>query len=67
VSPVDVLVGLGVIALLYGAVRVGTSLSVNVTPGSSSARLPTGFGHVPYYAACSLLRMFVALGVVGVS
>jgi hypothetical protein len=42
------------VALLYGITRVGESLSVNVTPGSSTARLPTGLSHLPYYAACSL-------------
>ena len=62
VSAADVVVGFGVVALLYGITRVGESLSVNVTPGSSTARLPTGLSHLPYYAACSLLRMFVALG-----
>jgi NitT/TauT family transport system permease protein len=63
VSPIDLAIGLGVVALLYGTVRVGRSLSVSVTPGASSSGLPTGLSHVPYYAACSLLRMFVALGV----
>jgi len=61
VSPVDALVGLGVVALLYGGLRVGASLSVRITAGSATASLPTGLSHVPYYAACSLLRMFVAL------
>jgi NitT/TauT family transport system permease protein len=61
VSPIDVVVGLGVIALLYGAVRIGKSLSVTITPGASSTALPTGFGHIPYYATSSLLRMFIAL------
>jgi len=62
VSPIDLLVGLGVIALLYGVARLGKSLSVSVTPGSSTSKLPIGLSHIPYYAACSLLRMFVALG-----
>jgi NitT/TauT family transport system permease protein len=61
VSPIDVVVGLGVVALLYGAVRIGKSLSVTITPGASSTALPTGLSHVPYYAASSLLRMFIAL------
>ncbi len=61
VSPVDLAVGLGVVALLYGAVRIGTSLSVNIAPGANSTSLPTGLSHLPYYAAASLLRMFVAL------
>jgi NitT/TauT family transport system permease protein len=61
ISPVDLVVGLGVIALLYGAARVGVSLSVRITAGSSSSRLSTGLSNLPYYAACSLLRMFCAL------
>ena len=63
VSPVDLLVGLGVVALLYGVARLGASLSVRVTPGAYSSKLSTGLSHIPYYAACSLLRMFVALAV----
>ncbi len=61
VSPVDVIVGLGVVALLYGVARLGESLRVTVTPGASTSSLPTGLSNIPYYAACSLLRMFVAL------
>ena len=61
VSPVDLLVGLGVVALLYGVARVGESLRVTVTPGATTSKLPIGLGDIPYYAACSLLRMFVAL------
>jgi len=41
--------------------RLGHSLSVDVTAGSSPSALPTGIGHVPFYAAASLLRMFSAL------
>jgi NitT/TauT family transport system permease protein len=61
VSAVDLGVGLAVIGLLYAVARVGASLSVTVTPGASSSALSTGLVHIPYYAACSLLRMFVAL------
>jgi NitT/TauT family transport system permease protein len=61
VSLVDLLVGLGAIALLYGIFRIGRSLSVTVTPGTVSSKFSTGLGEIPYYAACSLLRMFVAL------
>ena len=41
--------------------RLGHSLSVDVTAGSSPSALPTGISHVPFYAAASLLRMFSAL------
>jgi hypothetical protein len=40
VSPIDLLVGLGVVALLYGVARVGESLRVTVTPGASTSKLP---------------------------
>jgi NitT/TauT family transport system permease protein len=63
VSPADFAVGLGIVALLYGVARLGKSLSVRVTPGAYSSKLSTGLGHIPYYAACSLLRMFVALAI----
>jgi hypothetical protein len=53
VSPIDVVVGLGLVALLYGPVRIGTSLSVTIIPGASSAALPTGLSHIPFYAASS--------------
>jgi len=61
ISPIDLLVGLAVIALFYGIARLGESLSVRITPGASSTKLSTGLSHLPYYAACSLLRMFIAL------
>jgi NitT/TauT family transport system permease protein len=61
VSPIDLVIGLAVIALFYGVTRIGESLSVRITPGTST-KLPTGLSHLPYYAACSLLRMFIALG-----
>jgi NitT/TauT family transport system permease protein len=60
-SPVDLVVGLGVVGLLYGAVRLGESLSVRLTPGISTAKVSTGLSHIPYYAVCSLSRMFIAL------
>lgn len=60
-SLADVVVGFGVLALLYGTVRLGRSMTVRFVPGSAAVPLPTGIAHVPYYAARSLLRMFIAL------
>ena len=57
----DVLVGFGVIAVLYGALRLGESMSVTITPGASSKTISTSVADVPYYAARSLVRMFIAL------
>ena len=62
VGLIDVAIALAIVAIFYGIARLGESLSVTVTPGSSASTLPTGISHVPYYAACSLLRMFIALG-----
>jgi NitT/TauT family transport system permease protein len=60
-GPLDIAIALVVVAVFYGIARLGGSLSVNVTPGSIPSQVPTGISHVPYYAACSLLRMFAAL------
>jgi NitT/TauT family transport system permease protein len=58
---VDVVVGAAIIALLYIVVRLGQSLSVNFTPGRTPVVISTDISNVPYYAARSLLRMFIAL------
>ena len=57
----DVVVGAGIIAVLYGVVRLGQAMAVNFTPGRTQVQLPTDIANVPYYAARSLLRMFIAL------
>ncbi|HMK63721.1 MAG TPA: ABC transporter permease subunit, partial [Acidimicrobiales bacterium] len=61
VSPADVLIGFGVLALLYGVVKLGRAMTVTYTPGKTSLPLPTGLSHLPYYVARSLLRMGIAL------
>jgi NitT/TauT family transport system permease protein len=62
ISWVDVVVGAAIIALLYIVVRLGRSLSVNFTPGRTPVVISTDISNVPYYAARSLLRIFIALG-----
>ncbi len=62
-SPADVFVGFVMLALLYVAVRLGRSMTVNFTPGHSSEQISTDLSNLPYYAARSLVRMFIALGV----
>ncbi len=57
----DVAVGVAMIAVLYAVVRLGQSMTVNFTPGRTQVRLSTDIADVPYYAARSLLRMFIAL------
>ena len=59
---VDVVVGAAIIAVLYTVVRLGQSMSVNFTPGRTPVKISTDISNVPYYAARSLLRMFIALG-----
>jgi NitT/TauT family transport system permease protein len=60
-SWVDLVVGAGIIALLYAVVRLGQSMAVNFTPGRTPVIISTDVADVPYYAARSLLRMFIAL------
>src|ERR1700721_795876 len=62
ISWVDVVVGAATIALLYIVVRLGRSLSVNFTPGRTPVVISTDISNVPYYAARSLLRIFIAPG-----
>jgi NitT/TauT family transport system permease protein len=57
--PVDALVGAGVFLLIYAVVRVGASARVPIPP--SQAAFNTSPAELPYYAARSLLRMFIAL------
>ena len=60
--PVDVLVGAGTLALLYAIVRLGRSMNSSFLPDRASKSVSTAPSKLPYYAARSLLRMFVALG-----
>ena len=60
-SWVDLVVGAGIIAVLYAVVRLGQSMAVNFTPGRTPVITSTDISNVPYYAARSLLRMYLAL------
>jgi len=55
ISWVDVVVGAGIIAVLYEVVHLGQSLAVNFTPGRTPVVISTDTSNVPYYAAQSLL------------
>ena len=61
ISWIDVMVGVGVIVLLYLIVEVGRGTIVSFTPSQAGA-IDTSPTQLPYYAARSLLRMFIALG-----
>jgi NitT/TauT family transport system permease protein len=56
--PLDVLVGILVLLLIYAVVRVGAGARAPVHPSTTIALSPA---NLPYYAARSLLRMFIAL------
>jgi NitT/TauT family transport system permease protein len=57
--PVDALVGAGIFLLIYAVVRIGASARVPIAPSQSAFN--TSPAELPYYAARSLLRMFIAL------
>jgi NitT/TauT family transport system permease protein len=59
--PVDVGVGVAVALLVYAVVRVGASARAPFHPGHSAAAISSSPAELPYYAARSLLRMFIAL------
>ncbi len=61
-SPADLFVGSLLLALLYVAVRLGRAMTVNFTPGHSTEQISTNLSNLPYYAARSLTRLFIALG-----
>jgi NitT/TauT family transport system permease protein len=60
VRPLDVVVGGAVLLLLVAAVSVGQGAAVAFVPSHVSG-IDTSPANLPYYAARSLLRMFVAL------
>ena len=61
IRPVDIVVGLGGLALLYALVRLGSSMNASFIPKSATTKVSTDPADLPYYAARSLLRMFIAL------
>jgi NitT/TauT family transport system permease protein len=56
--PLDIAVGLAVVLLIYVILRVGAGAKASV---HQAATLDTSPSQLPYYAARSLLRMFIAL------
>ena len=59
----DLLLAVGIAALGYLIIKLGQAMTVNFTPGRTEVKLNTDIVNVPYYAARSLLRMFIALTV----
>ncbi len=56
--PLDVSIGIGVLLLIYAVVRVGAGARA---PVHHALTVSTSPADLPYYAARSLLRMFIAL------
>jgi len=59
-SPIDVAVLIAVLALLYAVLRVGHGASATFSPAALE-HVSTNPARLPYDAALSLLRMFIAL------
>jgi NitT/TauT family transport system permease protein len=57
----DVIVVAGLLALLYAIVKAGHALNAPFSESHAPSRVSTDPRNLPYYAARSLLRMFIAL------
>jgi len=62
VSPTDVLVAFGLVALLYAFLRLGRSVNTSELSAHVTSQVSTDPAELPYYAFRSLARMFTALG-----
>src|SRR6202048_1577755 len=60
-SGIDLLVGAGIVALLYLFVRLGHDMNAAFVSAHAPQKVSTKVSNLPYYAARSLLRMFIAL------
>ena len=60
---VDLLVFAALLALLFGLLRLAPALNAPFLPKTAPSLVSTNPANLPYYAARSLLRMFVALGI----
>jgi NitT/TauT family transport system permease protein len=59
-SPIDIAVLIAVLAAIYAVLQVGRGVAVSLSPAGVST-VSTNPSHLPYDAARSLLRMFIAL------
>jgi NitT/TauT family transport system permease protein len=59
--PIDLVIGVGLLVLLYGIVRIGHDATLSFSP-TNVATVDTSPARLPGDAARSLLRMFLALG-----
>jgi len=58
--PLDAVDGAGIFLLLYALVRMGAAAHVPIS-SSQATTIDTSPSQLPYYAARSVLRMFIAL------
>ena len=61
-SSADLVVGAGIAVLLYAIIRLGHSMNTRSLSAHVTGVVSTRIANLPYYAARSLLRMFIALG-----
>ncbi len=59
--PVDVVVFAALLALLFGLLRLAPALNAPFLPKTAPSAVSTDPADLPYYAARSLLRMFIGL------
>lgn len=59
--PADLIVSVGVLALLYAVIHVGHGLTAPFSVATAPSQVSTDPWNLPYFAARSLLRMFIAL------
>jgi NitT/TauT family transport system permease protein len=59
--PVDLVVGAGLLTVLFGLLRLAPSLNAPFLPTQAPSRVSTDPADLPYYAVRSLLRMFIGL------
>jgi NitT/TauT family transport system permease protein len=60
-SVVDIAVFFGIAVLLWVIIRTSSGFSVPFNPANAPSTVSTDLSQLPYYAARSLLRMFIAL------
>jgi NitT/TauT family transport system permease protein len=61
-SGADLLVGAAIAALLFAIIRLGHAMGAPTASAHVTGVVSTKASNLPYYAARSLLRMFIALG-----
>jgi NitT/TauT family transport system permease protein len=61
IRPVDAVVLAGLVALLFGLVRLAPSMNAPFLPNRALSQVSTSPSELPYYAMRSLLRMFIGL------